>query len=168
MINKKDFIRIYSGKGFKQVLIALKRKQCNYTQAEELTQVAWVKAYEKLEQCEATTEVTFIAWVKRIAINEWLATKREGKHKILAEAEVLIDIVDTKNITEDIILTRITLDKLISYLPIHYQKYLIDYHILGKRAAVQFSTDKKSIQVRLRANRALWVLRAKIAAKMGI
>lgn len=96
----------------------------NSTEAEDIVQEAFIKAFAKLHQYKA--EVTFGAWLKRIVINKSIDLLKSKKKQLQTLEEVHLKVVDTSD-DEWLVEDNITIEDVkhaIEQLPEKY-KYVI-------------------------------------------
>ena len=128
--NRKAQLQLY--KQYCQGMFSIaKRYLKNSTDAEDVVQEAFIKAFQRLEQFQG--EVTFGAWLKRIVINKCLDVLKQKKHffedidekQIPHESTVLtLDIIEDDTTTQEI-------KRAMETLPEKYQCVLSLYLIDG-------------------------------------
>jgi RNA polymerase sigma-70 factor (ECF subfamily) len=102
------------------------------SEAEDIVQEAFIKAFTKLDQYKA--EVTFGAWLKRIVINKSIDLLKSKKQQMLELDEVHLKVIDTDYEDEWLVDDAITLDEVkdaISRLPEKYKYVVMMYLIEG-------------------------------------
>ncbi|OEK08093.1 RNA polymerase subunit sigma-70 [Flavivirga aquatica] len=112
--------------------IVAKRFLKDATDAEDVVQEAFIKAFTKLHQYKA--EVTFGAWLKRIVVNKSIDFLKSKKQELLELEEVHLKVVDTCNDDKWLVDDTMTLSDVkdaINKLPDKYQYVVMLYLIEG-------------------------------------
>ena len=129
--NRKAQMQLYNQYCDGMYIVA-KRFLKDTTDAEDVVQEAFIKAFTKLDQYKA--EVTFGAWLKRIVVNKSIDFLKSKKQQLVELDEVHLKVVDTpmdnKWLVDDAI-THIDVKKAINNLPDKYQFVLMLYLIEG-------------------------------------
>ena len=100
--------------------------------AEDVVQEAFVKAFSKLHQFKA--EVTFGAWLKRIVVNKSIDFLKSKKQRLVELDEVHLKVIDTDEDDKWLVDDAITLNDVkdaINKLPEKYQYVVMLYLIEG-------------------------------------
>ncbi|PIA78031.1 RNA polymerase subunit sigma-70 [Gaetbulibacter sp. 4G1] len=100
--------------------------------AEDVVQEAFIKAFSKLDQYKA--EVTFGAWLKRIVINKSIDFLKSKKQRLVELDEVHLKVIDTEDDDKWLVEDAITLNDVksaINNLPDKYQYVVMLYLIEG-------------------------------------
>ncbi|WP_100612273.1 RNA polymerase sigma factor [Confluentibacter lentus] len=129
--NRKAQLQVYNQYCNGMYSVA-KRFLNDATDAEDVVQEAFIKAFSKLDQYKA--EVTFGAWLKRIVINKSIDFLKSKKQHLVALDEVHLKIVDTPNDDKWLVDDEITLNDVkeaIKKLPETYQYVVMLYLIEG-------------------------------------
>ncbi|SFZ94577.1 RNA polymerase sigma-70 factor, ECF subfamily [Flaviramulus basaltis] len=129
--NRKAQLQLYNQYCDGMYIVA-KRFLKDATDAEDVVQEAFIKAFTKLHQYKA--EVTFGAWLKRIVVNKSIDFLKSKKQQLVELDEVHLKVVDTPNDDKWLVEDAITLEDVkdaINKLPDKYQYVVMLYLIEG-------------------------------------
>ncbi|MCH4552935.1 RNA polymerase sigma factor [Aestuariibaculum lutulentum] len=129
--NRKAQLQLYNQYCDGMYIVA-KRFLKDASDAEDVVQEAFIKAFSKLHQYKA--EVTFGAWLKRIVVNKSIDFLKAKKQQLVELEEVHLKVVDTVNDDKWLVDDTITLcnvKQAISNLPDKYQYVVMLYLIEG-------------------------------------
>ncbi|MCR8669171.1 RNA polymerase sigma factor [Aestuariibaculum sp. M13] len=129
--NRKAQLQLYNQYCDGMYIVA-KRFLKDASDAEDVVQEAFIKAFSKLHQYKA--EVTFGAWLKRIVVNKSIDFLKAKKQQLVELEEVHLKVVDTVNDDKWLVDDAITLcdvKQAISNLPDKYQYVVMLYLIEG-------------------------------------
>ena len=129
--NRKAQLQLYNQYCDGMYIVA-KRFLKDATEAEDVVQEAFIKAFTKLHQYKA--EVTFGAWLKRIVVNKSIDFLKSKKQQLVELEEVHLKVVDTTHDDKWLVDDAITLNDVkiaINELPEKYQYVVMLYLIEG-------------------------------------
>lgn len=129
--NRKAQLQLYNQYCDGMYIVA-KRFLKDATEAEDVVQEAFIKAFTKLHQYKA--EVTFGAWLKRIVVNKSIDFLKSKKQQLVELEEVHLKVVDTTHDDKWLVDDAITLNDVkiaINKLPEKYQYVVMLYLIEG-------------------------------------
>ena len=129
--NRKAQLQLYNQYCDGMYIVA-KRFLKDATEAEDVVQEAFIKAFTKLHQYKA--EVTFGAWLKRIVVNKSIDLLKSKKQQLVELDEVHLKVVDTTYDDKWLVDDAITLNDVkiaINELPEKYQYVVMLYLIEG-------------------------------------
>lgn len=129
--NRKAQLQLYNQYCDGMYIVA-KRFLKDATDAEDVVQEAFIKAFSKLHQYKA--EVTFGAWLKRIVVNKSIDFLKSKKQQLVELEDVHLKVVDTAHDDKWLVDDAITLNDVkhaISNLPDKYQYVIMLYLIEG-------------------------------------
>lgn len=129
--NRKAQLQLYNQYCDGMYIVA-KRFLKDATDAEDVVQEAFIKAFTKLHQYKA--EVTFGAWLKRIVVNKCIDFLKSKKQELVELDEVHLKVVDATNDDKWLVEDAITLNDVkeaINKLPDKYQYVVLLYLIEG-------------------------------------
>lgn len=89
--------------------VVAKRFMKHESEAEDVVQEAFIKAFSKLHQYHA--EVTFGAWLKRIVINTSIDALKSKKQHLVALEEVHLKVIDTSDDDKWLVDDAVTVDQ---------------------------------------------------------
>ena len=127
--NRKAQMQLYNQYCDGMYIVA-KRFLKDATDAEDVVQEAFLKAFNKLHQYKA--EVTFGAWLKRIVVNKSIDFLKSQKQRLVELEDVHLKIVDTSYDDKWLVDDTITLDEVkatINELPDKY-KYVVMLYLM--------------------------------------
>ena len=114
------------------MLIVAQRFVTDVMEAEDIVQEAFLKAFMKLDQYKA--EVTFGAWLKRIAINKSIDALKSKKQRLIDLEDVHMSVVDESTESSWMVGDHLTIAKVktaIASLPDKYRYVVMLYLIEG-------------------------------------
>ncbi|MGC1206246.1 MAG: RNA polymerase sigma factor [Flavobacteriaceae bacterium] len=129
--NRKAQVQLYNQYCDGMYIVA-KRFLKDATDAEDVVQEAFIKAFTKLHQYKA--EVTFGAWLKRIVVNKSIDFLKAKKQQLVDLEEVHLKVIDTTMDDKWLVEDTITLDdvkRAINKLPEKYHYVVMLYLIEG-------------------------------------
>ena len=129
--NRKAQLQLYNQYCDGMYIVA-KRFLKDATEAEDVVQEAFIKAFTKLHQYKA--EVTFGAWLKRIVVNKSIDFLKSKKQQLVELDEVHLKVVDTTHDDKWLVDDAMTLNDVkiaINKLPEKYQYVVMLYLIEG-------------------------------------
>ncbi|WMI65479.1 RNA polymerase sigma factor [Aestuariibaculum sp. YM273] len=129
--NRKAQLQLYNQYCDGMYIVA-KRFLKDASDAEDVVQEAFIKAFSKLHQYKA--EVTFGAWLKRIVVNKSIDFLKSKKQQLVELEDVHLKVVDAPQDDKWFVDDAITLcdvKRAISNLPDKYQYVVMLYLIEG-------------------------------------
>lgn len=129
--NRKAQLQLYNQYCDGMYIVA-KRFLKDTTEAEDVVQEAFIKAFTKLHQYKA--EVTFGAWLKRIVVNKSIDFLKSKKQQLVELDEVHLKVVDITADDKWLVDDAMTLNDVkiaINKLPEKYQYVVMLYLIEG-------------------------------------
>ena len=127
----------------------------NYDDAEEITQITFVKAYDNLNSFNR--KYRFFSWIYRIAINESINFKNRQRNKIELEPGLQSQIKNPEMITEESDISE-RIQSALEQLDITYRLPLVLKHFLNysyKELSNILEIPEKTVKSRLYTGRQL-------------
>lgn len=112
-----------------QLFLVCRRYLKTDTEAEEIVQNGFLKIFQGLANFSYTTDAAFVAWMKKIMVNECLQELRKKNSFFLVAEETGIDAI-----TDDDVISKLSTDEIyrfITQMPIGYRTVFNLYVIEG-------------------------------------